>query len=51
MRAECDRRRRRALRRWGQHGRPSMRVDFDLYMHELAQEIDAGRRRAAQVAA
>jgi cation diffusion facilitator CzcD-associated flavoprotein CzcO len=48
MRAECDRRRRRALRRWGQHGRPSMRVDFDLYMHELAEEIDAGRRRAAE---
>jgi hypothetical protein len=51
MRAETDRRRSRALRRWGPHGRPSMRVDFDLYMHELAQEIDAGRRRAAGAAA
>jgi hypothetical protein len=51
MRAECDRRRRRAMRRWGPHGRPSMRVDFDLYMHELAEEIDAGRARAAQAAA
>ena len=48
MRAETQRRRRRALRRWGEHGRPSMRVDFDLYMHELAEEIDAGRRRAAE---
>ncbi|HEX8054809.1 MAG TPA: NAD(P)-binding domain-containing protein [Thermoleophilaceae bacterium] len=47
MRAECERRRRRALRRWGPHGRPSMRVDFDIYMHELAEEIDAGRQRAA----
>ena len=51
MRAECDRRRRRAMRRWGPHGRPSMRVDFDLYMHELAKEIDAGRQRAAGAAA
>jgi cation diffusion facilitator CzcD-associated flavoprotein CzcO len=47
MRAETERRRRRALKRWGEHGRPSMRVDFDLYMHELAKEIDAGRERAA----
>jgi hypothetical protein len=47
MRAETERRRRRALRRWGPHGRPSMRVDFDIYMHELAREIEAGRERAA----
>jgi hypothetical protein len=47
MRAETERRRKRALRRWGPHGRPSMRVDFDIYMHELAEEIDAGRERAA----
>jgi cation diffusion facilitator CzcD-associated flavoprotein CzcO len=47
MRAETRRRRERALKRWGPHGRPSMRVDFDLYMHELAQEIEAGRARAA----
>jgi hypothetical protein len=47
MRDETRRRRERALKRWGPHGRPSMRVDFDLYMHELAQEIDAGRARAA----
>ena len=51
MRAECEERRKRALRRWGPHGRPSMRVDFDLYMHELAEEIDAGRRRAAAAGA
>ena len=48
MRAETQRRRKRALRRWGPHGRPAMRVDFDLYMHELAEELDAGRRRAAE---
>jgi cation diffusion facilitator CzcD-associated flavoprotein CzcO len=47
MRAETERRRRRALKRWGPHGRPSMRVDFDLYMHELAEELEAGRERAA----
>ena len=47
MRAETERRRNRALKRWGPHGRPSMRVDFDLYMHELAEELDAGRERAA----
>ncbi|HEX8743834.1 MAG TPA: NAD(P)-binding domain-containing protein [Thermoleophilaceae bacterium] len=47
MRAEPARRRERALKRWGEHGRPSMRVDFDLYMHELAEEIEAGRERAA----
>lgn len=47
MRAEPQRRRRRALKRWGPHGRPAMRVDFDLYMHELAEELDAGRERAS----
>jgi Flavin-binding monooxygenase-like len=47
MRADCERRRRLALRRWGPHGRPSMRVDFDGYMYELAQELERGRKRAA----
>jgi hypothetical protein len=47
MRADCRRRRRRALRRWGPHGRPSMRVDFDAFMHELGRELARGRRRAA----
>ena len=46
MRTDCELRRRRALRRWGPHGRPTMRVDFDKYMHELAGEIEKGRRRA-----
>ena len=48
MRADCERRRRRAVRRWGPHGRPSMRVDFDRYMHELGRELDDGRERAAR---
>jgi len=46
MRAECTARRKRSVRRWGEHGRPVMRVDFDGYMHELADELDAGRARA-----
>lgn len=46
MRADCRRRRRRALRRWGDHGRPTMRVDFDGFMHELGKELEAGRERA-----
>jgi hypothetical protein len=46
MRKECAARRRRSRRRWGEHGRPAMRVDFDGYMHELAREIAAGARRA-----
>src|SRR3954471_21927200 len=48
MRADCDRRRRRALRRWGEHGRPAMRVDFDAFMHELGRELEAGRQRAGR---
>lgn len=48
MRADCRRRVRRALRRWGPHGRPAMRVDFDRYMHELERELHSGRRRAAR---
>ena len=50
MRAECVARRRRAERRWGPHGRPAMRVDFDGYMHELAKELEAGRARATTTA-
>jgi hypothetical protein len=46
MSAECDARHRRSTRRWGSHGRPTMRVDFDLYMHELGRELEAGRARA-----
>jgi cation diffusion facilitator CzcD-associated flavoprotein CzcO len=47
MRADCDRRRRRSVRRWGEHGRPAMRVDFDGFMHELGVELERGRERAA----
>jgi hypothetical protein len=48
MRADCTRRRRRALRRWGPHGRPGMRVDFDRFMHELHRELRSGARRASR---
>ena len=47
MRKDCERRRRQAMSRWGEHGRPTMRVDFDRFMHELGQELEAGRKRAA----
>jgi cation diffusion facilitator CzcD-associated flavoprotein CzcO len=47
MRAEPAARRRRSTQRWGEHGRPAMRVDFDGYMHELAVELEEGRERAA----
>jgi hypothetical protein len=47
QRRDCERRRRYALARWGEHGRPSMRVDFDRFMHELGRELDRGRKRAA----
>jgi cation diffusion facilitator CzcD-associated flavoprotein CzcO len=46
MRADAQRNLRRARARWGDHGRPAMRVDFDMYMHELAGEIERGRARA-----
>jgi hypothetical protein len=39
MRAECAARRARSVKRWGTHGRPEMRVDFDMYMHELGREL------------
>jgi cation diffusion facilitator CzcD-associated flavoprotein CzcO len=47
MRADCELRFRKARARWGDHGRPTMRVDFDGYMHELGVELDRGRKRAA----
>jgi cation diffusion facilitator CzcD-associated flavoprotein CzcO len=49
MRMNCEWRYRRAVRRWGPHGRPTMRVDFDHYMHELGAELERGRRRAARM--
>jgi len=48
MRADCEWRYRAAMRRWGPHGRPRMRVDFDRFMHELGSELERGRRRAAR---
>jgi Flavin-binding monooxygenase-like len=51
MRRDCERRRRRALRRWGPRGRPTMRVDFDGYMYELGRELERGERRAARARA
>jgi hypothetical protein len=51
MRADIERRYRWAHNRWGPHGRPRMRVDFDLFMNELAQEIEAGRARTQAAAA
>ena len=48
MRAATERRYRRALKRWGPHGRPAMRVDFDRFMYDLGRELERGRRRAAR---
>ena len=46
MHADAELRFRRARARWGDHGRPTMRVDFDGYMNELGVEIQRGRSRA-----
>lgn len=48
MRADHELRFRRARSRWGDHGRPTMRVDFDAYMHELQVELERGRKRAGE---
>ncbi len=48
MEADCARRRADAVKRWGDRGRPAMRVDFDRYMHELGTELQAGAARAAR---
>jgi thioredoxin reductase len=47
QRRDCERKRSYALARWGEHGRPAMRVDFDRFMHELGRELERGRARAA----
>jgi cation diffusion facilitator CzcD-associated flavoprotein CzcO len=47
QRRDCERKRGYALARWGEHGRPAMRVDFDRFMHELGRELERGRARAA----
>jgi cation diffusion facilitator CzcD-associated flavoprotein CzcO len=49
MRSETDRRYKRALKRWGPHGRPAMRVDFDRFMYDLGRELERGRKRAARM--
>ena len=48
MRAAVERRYNRALNRWGPHGRPAMRVDFDRFMYDLGRELERGRKRAAR---
>jgi cation diffusion facilitator CzcD-associated flavoprotein CzcO len=48
MRSEIDRRYKRAFKRWGAHGRPAMRVDFDRFMYDLGRELERGRKRAAR---
>jgi cation diffusion facilitator CzcD-associated flavoprotein CzcO len=45
MAADTVKRRKWATARWGEHGRPTMRVDFDRFMHELGKELEAGRSR------
>ena len=39
MAADCTRARAEAVARWGERGRPAMRVDFDRFMHELGREL------------
>ncbi|MFI6240098.1 flavin-containing monooxygenase [Micromonospora sp. NPDC050795] len=45
QRAACRAELRAATARWGQR-RPAMRVDFDVYLAELARELSVGTRRA-----
>ena len=47
-RADAARRRRAAARRYGEHKRPHLRVEFDGFMRELAVEHKRGRRRAGR---
>jgi cation diffusion facilitator CzcD-associated flavoprotein CzcO len=37
-----------AVRRWGRHARPHMRVDFDQYVADLPKEIATGQARLAR---
>jgi cation diffusion facilitator CzcD-associated flavoprotein CzcO len=46
-RADAARRRDAAAKRYGEHKRPNLRVEFDGFMRELAVELRKGRRRAA----
>ncbi len=45
-RADASRRRDAAAKRYGERGRPELRVEFDGFMRELAVELRKGRRRA-----
>jgi len=45
---DSERRRRAAARRYGEHKRPHLRVEFDGFMRELAAEHRRGRRRAGR---
>ena len=46
-RRDAQRRRDAAAKRYGEHKRPHLRVEFDGFMRELAVEHRRGRRRAA----
>lgn len=44
--AHSARHRRAAARRYGEHKRPALRVEFDRFMHDLERELERGRKRA-----
>ncbi len=46
-RADAEKRARASAKRYGEHGRPHLRVEFDGFMRELAAELKKGRRRAS----
>ncbi len=46
-RKDADKRARASAKRYGDHGRPHLRVEFDGFMRELEIELKKGRRRAA----
>jgi hypothetical protein len=43
--ADAEKRARASAKRYGQEGRPHLRVEFDGFMRELAVELKKGRRR------
>lgn len=45
-RSDAKRRKRAAVKRYGERGRPHLRVEFDGFMRELEMEHKRGRRRA-----
>jgi dimethylaniline monooxygenase (N-oxide forming) len=46
MQADLERERRAVAERYVRSPRHAMQVDFDRYLHALARELRAGRRRA-----